>query len=300
MSNPDLAEIAKETLEIIKFGCYGEWDNVVDIYNNMEASIAMTIDYPPDEEVLQPAVPGSETTVIDVMNMPTLDVAQAIVAGLGREVRVGVLNFASATKPGGGFLRGAMAQEEALAYASGLYATIKNSPMYAMHRERNNPYYTDYMIYSPLVPVFRDSRHNLLIEGGGVGGYYVDILTSPAVNVSALRDRGSSPGDDLIAEVMTRRIRRVLDIFALQGNKHLILGAWGCGVFGNDPVLMAHMFQEALETTHKNVFRHITFAVLDNAEVPVRFNAFAETFPKEVLAEIRALDGDDDSDEEDK
>jgi len=92
-----------------------------------------------------------------------------------------VLNFASATHPGGGFLSGARAQEEYLARSSGLYACIRDNPMYAFHRSRSDPHYTNYAVYSPEVPVFRSDDGSLLDEP-----YTVGIITSPAVNAGRM------------------------------------------------------------------------------------------------------------------
>jgi len=43
----------------------------------------------------------------------------------------------------------------------------------------------------------------------------------------------------------------------------LVLGAWGCGAFGNDPLTTARSFRAALEGPFRNAFRHIFFAIAD-------------------------------------
>ena len=87
--------------------------------------------------------------------------------------------FCRRDSPGGGFLHGARAQEEYLARSSGLYGCLVNNPMYSFHRERHDPLYTDYVIYSPQVSVFRADEGNLLEEP-----YKLAIITSPAVNAN--------------------------------------------------------------------------------------------------------------------
>ena len=87
-----------------------------------------------------------------------------------RGLRPVALNFANATNPGGGFLGGATAQEESLCWATGLYACLLGNPMYAFHQEHDDGLYTDYVIYSPDVPVFRSDVGALLAAPGHHSG----------------------------------------------------------------------------------------------------------------------------------
>src|SRR5207244_3589918 len=152
--------------------------------------------------------------------------------------RVVALNFASARHPGGGFLGGARAQEESLCRSSALYACINGNPMYAHHAPLTGGFYTNYAIYSPDVPVFRSDGGDWLDEP-----YLCSFITSPAVNVGALR--GGESGD-VIRDEMRERIEKVLAIAAAHGHIAVVLGAWGCGVFRNDPEMIAELFARAL------------------------------------------------------
>jgi uncharacterized protein (TIGR02452 family) len=164
------------------------------------------------------------------------------------------LNFASATHPGGGFLSGARAQEEYLARSSGLYACLKDNPMYEFHRSNYDPLYSNYAIYSPQVPVFR-SDDGLLLEEP----YCVSIITSPAVNASKL-----DPGRRReIKPAMWRRILKILSIGIMHGHDSIVLGAWGCGAFGNDSSEIARLFKDALEVNLKGAYRRVIFAIVD-------------------------------------
>jgi uncharacterized protein (TIGR02452 family) len=226
-----------------------------------------TCTYPPQAQVQVPAFPDRPTR-IEVVNASTLEVARGL-AGKGH--RVAALNFASAKNPGGGFLTGAQAQEESLARASGLYAMLLGDPMYDHHRARKDPLYTTWVIYSPDVPVFRLDEGQLLDEP-----YFCSFLTSPAVNVGALRHRDRR-GDE-IRRVMQERIERVLAVAALHGHEVLVLGAWGCGVFQNDPEQIAELFQTALAERFHGTFTHVVFAVLDSSGEKRSLGPFEQAF----------------------
>jgi uncharacterized protein (TIGR02452 family) len=174
--------------------------------------------------------------------------------------RVLALNFASAKNPGGGFLNGSQAQEESLARASGLYACISpHRAMYEANRRCPSCLYTDHIIYSPDVPVFRDDADALLDEP-----YLVSFLTAPAVNAGVVRAREPQNATRIEA-VMLGRVEKVLAVAAVNGHDALVLGAWGCGVFGNEPEQVAGWFAAHLTGTgrFRAAFRRVVFAVLD-------------------------------------
>jgi uncharacterized protein (TIGR02452 family) len=132
------------------------------------------------------------------------------------------------------------------------------------------------MIYSPGVPVFRDDAGGLLEEP-----YRVAFLTSPAVNANVVRDR--EPGRmGEIAGVMRGRIARALWAALREGHSHLVLGAWGCGAFGNDPGSLAALFAEALGPggPYHGVFRHVVFAVFDPIRDQPNLLAFRRQIPE--------------------
>lgn len=184
-----------------------------------------------------------------------LDFAEA-----GNE-RIGVLNFASAKNPGGGFLNGAMAQEESLAASSGLYETqLRNEGYYKANRAYRSMMYTDFAIYSPDVVFFRDQRFGLLERP-----VTASVLTLPAVNYGQVLLKGEDPVQ--AERAMKDRMRLALAIFANKGDKSLILGAYGCGVFRNDPVKVAGWWRELLEEEGwGSLFSEIRFAVLDTSK----------------------------------
>ena len=189
--------------------------------------------------------------------------------------RIGVLNFASAKNPGGGFLNGAMAQEESLAASSGLYRTLLRHERYYMaNRACGTMSYTDHAIYSPDVVFFRDERFGLVGEP-----LAASVLTLPAVNYGQVLLKGEDPAEAL--RIMKNRMRLALAIFAKQGDRHLVLGAYGCGVFRNDPVLVARRWKELLDGEGYGVlFEEVRFAVLDGSKNGKCIRAFEEAFGK--------------------
>lgn len=252
--SPDLAyRLGHEAVDIIEAGHYAAADGrVVDIEARLAASVDGCVAYPPGTEPVKPTASGGPSS-IEVRNETTLSAAR-------RQLRAGfnpvVLNFASALEPGGGFLRGARAQEEYLARSTGLYACLKDQEMYAYHRRQNDPLHSDYVLYAPRVPVFRDDDHALLAEPWTVG-----VLTSAAPTVHGLL----SCRRDGLRGVFEARVRKVLATGLAHGHDAIVLGAWGCGAFGNDAVMVADVFRQALSTTFQGAYRGVIFAIVDES-----------------------------------
>jgi uncharacterized protein (TIGR02452 family) len=248
------AKLGRETVKILEAGHYrAHTGERVEIAGLVRKAVDGTRAYPPDQPI--PDIqPGSQTTHIEVENETTLAAARRLITA-GR--RVAALNFASARNPGGGFLSGARAQEESLARSSGLYACLAGQPMYAYHRARRDPMYTDYAIYSPDVPVFRTDDGTLLEQP-----HLCSFITCPAVNAGVVLQRDPSRKPE-IRTAMQQRIARVLTIAALQKHDTLVLGAWGCGAFGNDSREIAELFEQALSGGFRGVFSQVVFAIVD-------------------------------------
>jgi uncharacterized protein (TIGR02452 family) len=270
MSGSALAKVAAETDRIVADGHYRTPTGVeIDISAAISESVAGTRHYLPGEAAPN-GTPRGDACRIEVTNESTLD-ATARLAAQGTD-EVLCLNFASARKPGGGYQRGAQAQEESLARASGLAECLRAVPeFYTFHRAKGDAIYSDRIIYSPGVPVFRDN-HNRLLEQP----YRVAMLTAAAPNASAVRTEDERA---MLPDVLRRRARKVLEVASGHGHHRLVLGAWGCGVFGNDPDLVADVFATLLTGSGKlaNRFSTVLFAVLDR-QPNTRFTAFLRTF----------------------
>ena len=164
-----------------------------------------------------------------------------------------VLNFASGTRPGGGFLRGTQAQEESIARSSALYNSLLEQPAYYIENQKAGaPLYTDHMILSRDVSVFRDDYGNWLLDP-----YKISILTVPAPNCSVFKTIEECHREDVV-ETIRRRAFNICMIAWFEGYETLILGAWGCGVFRNDPEVVALAFQSALR---RYSFGKVVFAI---------------------------------------
>jgi len=128
--------------------------------------------------------------------------------------------------------------------------------------------YTDYMIYSPEVVFIRDEKLNLLENP-----VTANIITAPAVNYGQVLLKKE---DSVLAQkLMKIRMRKVLALFAEKKNTDIILGAYGCGVFRNDPYTIVKYWKELLyDENYISYFENIIFAVFDNSKNQECIKAF--------------------------
>lgn len=270
-----LREIAAANEAIISAGHYDSPDGQrVPLSAMVATACEGTVCYTPAmlADLLTGAEPADAATVIEVTGEPSMSAARRLHdAGAGE---VTVLNFASARSPGGGYLSGARAQEEDLCRLSALYTTLLRAPdFYAAHRADTGLAYSHRVIYSPDVPVYRDERYRLLAEP-----YRVSFLTCAAPNVGALsRDRADISG---VPRMLAERAAGILAVAARNRRRSLVLGAWGCGVFRNDPLQVAAAFRSSLIHPGRfaYVFDHVVFAVLDRALGQHNLTTFRDTF----------------------
>ncbi|MBV2367192.1 TIGR02452 family protein [Streptomonospora nanhaiensis] len=258
----------QQTRAAFERGWYDHDGHRVDLVPHLTAMRDGTRLYlPEDTRALTPPAARS-TTEFEVTGESTLHAALR----LGRGGPVAALNFASARNPGGGVANGARAQEESLARSSALYDSLVRCPeFYAHHRAHRELLYSDRVVYSPGVPVYRRDDGSWLPEPVPVA-----FLTAAAPNRRMIeRDQPHDAGR--VGAALTARARAVLAAAADQGHTRLVLGAWGCGVFGNDPAEVAAAFATHLHGTYAGVFAHVVFAVLDRD--PAVRAAFQARFP---------------------
>lgn len=180
----------------------------------------------------------------------------------GIDMRLCVLNFASYKYPGGGFINGAIAQEEALCHASNLYNVIGSEKFksYYEHNRQDTNYglYRNFAIYSP----------NIIFSRTYNDGITVDVITCPAPNLSNYHGT-----NELGHKTMYKRIKFILDIAEKNEVKNLVLGAFGCGVFRNEPEYVAKCFKELLKSSAYH-FETIIFAIPSGEN----YDAFEKVF----------------------
>jgi uncharacterized protein (TIGR02452 family) len=279
--NTRLRRYATENAEITARGGYAAADGTeVTISHLLDAAMDGTRCHAPGEALGAP--PADRAARIEVTAESSLEAARRLVREGGGEVAV--LNFASARNPGGGYLGGARAQEEDLCRHALLYPCLLRAPeYYEAHRGSGDLLYSDRVIWSPGVPVHRAEDGSLLAEP-----FPVSFLTCPAPNAGALlaREPDARPR---IREALHRRAARVLEVAAHHGVPRLVLGAWGCGVFRNDPREVAQAFHAALApggACHA-AFTHVVFAVWDRSDPSPNRTAFAEVFADDALTPRR-------------
>lgn len=274
MRGMSLAGLAKETVAIVERGSYTcPSGHVVSIREAVDAAIAGTVLYRPDDFDALPIPAGSGATMtIEVTAETTGAAARRLVEAEGAG-EVAALNFASAKNPGGGFLGGAKAQEEDLARCSALYHCLREKrEYYSVNRATDSMLYTDHIIWSPGVPFFRDERLDLLERP-----FHVGIVTAPAPNAGEHLRRAHG-GRPKIREVLERRAERVLRVLATQRQRTLVLGAWGCGVFRNDPREVAEVFAALLRSQYARSFVRVVFAIYDRSRERSTLQAFERVF----------------------
>lgn len=225
---------------------------------------------------------------IDTLAKSNIDSAEIVVsrrrtfeaASLYKGFRVCVLNFASATNPGGGVESGASAQEECLCRVSTLYKCL-NTPnnmkhFYNYHRRKLNNIYNDDCIYTPDIKVFKkDTNNNESLPRDK--WFNVDVITCAAPRLSYNKFGATvALTDKELLELHKNRLEKIVRIAVANKEEVLILGAFGCGAFRNNPEVVAKAFKHVIEQ-YRNYFKIIEFAVYDNG-APKNYNVFNRVF----------------------
>lgn len=271
-----LKDKAQETLKILEDGGFtapsGEW---VDMREQIEFSVSNSTIYKPEqfEDLTRPVGGSSGPPAIEVTPETTQIAAGRLVREGCRDLAL--LNYASARNPGGGFINGAKAQEEDLARCSALYkCLISQKEYYEVNRRQASKLYTDHVIYSPKVPWFR-----LRARDDPEEVFLASVITAPAPNARQALRHGDTREE--IEAAMRRRCGQVLGVARHNGHRNLLLGAWGCGVFGNDPAMVANAFNVWIHGPEfASAFDRVVFAIYDTSKERSIYEAFNAEFPR--------------------
>lgn len=264
-------QVAAENQNIIRKNYYGLNGHTVHLNHTLaEHQRAEVIT--PEDIIYAMSPPGTSSLPVGSEKVPEIIVINA--DSFTPETDL-VMNFANGYNPGGGYLNGAVAQEEALCRESTLYASISSEMakvMYASNKNSKNPFNTDYMILSPCVEIFRN-QDNQLLESPRTTA----VLTIAASNL--LYDpKMYGVSQQEVDDYMLMRILQFLTICAEKSYRSLTLGAWGCGAFGHDPEKVSGYFKTVLyDLNMKQYFDKIVFAIKVGSSTR-NYDAFLQTF----------------------
>lgn len=257
MPNEKLIEVFKDTMH----QCKRNVRLKADIKHTMEHSVVFnpSLMYPK----LQPS-PDHPTQIV-VTGKRTFEAAET-----WKSNRVAVLNFADAIHPGGGVKWGSSAQEESLCRCSTLYPVLDTPANHILYYQdwSNDCRYSDKIIWTPGVTVFKSdgSVPHLRDEPEW---YKVDVITCAAPN---LREHSISNME--LYGIHVKRAVHIMTVAALFQTDVLILGAFGCGAFRNNPEIVAQAYRDVVKQ-FDGYFYRIEFAVYDS-----KFSNNKEVFQK--------------------
>lgn len=211
--------------------------------------------------------PRESNTQIEVVNQDALETALTL-----KEMgyNPALLNPANAYKPGGGYKNGARAMEEDICRRSGLAFAIDNKKT----RDSLYPMKGAELLYSPNVPIFRNGKDkNYSYMDRPIP---VSMISSAAINLNKkyYPDVAYLNNVQAFLKETERRVYAQLAVAADQGNDALVLTAFGCGAFKNPPEAVAKIYKRVIESHFKNVFKKITFAVIDDHNSNGNFATF--------------------------
>ena len=261
-----LVELGQSAVDAAQRGYYINSDGTeIDWRIHVDNACRSKISISPDDPLPEGNRNNFPQTNVQVVNETTLQASRKLVEKGHRPL---ALNFANGHMPGGSFLDGARAQEEALCRSSALYHTLVDDPMYDYHCQREGHDFesSNWAIYSPDVPVFRMDNGKALDEP-----WLLSCLTCAAPVADIVEQPKAG---DLLEE----RIHRVLSIAYAYNYSTLVLGAWGCGAFGNDKTRTAKDFRKALENEFGGAFSDIIYAITDWSPERKTFGVFRDVF----------------------
>ncbi|MCD8328939.1 MAG: TIGR02452 family protein [Ruminococcus sp.] len=280
-----------DTLSILDKGCYKKGDKTIKLHYTKEQMQNTEVFLPYDIEALKANNCIGENKAaasqcsFSCENADSLALAQnkykALKESGEANPEILLLNLASATHPGGHTRQGASAQEEDLCRRTSLLLSLESEAAkkyYQYNETLKTRMGSDSIIFSPNVEVIKSVSDPLDAP------FPVSVISCAAPMVR-LGLEGMSQQE--YEAMLLNRINGILLVAASCGYRHLILGAFGCGIYGNDATLVSDLFARAIRYFSFNgkdssqLFDSIQFAVLCRPEKDYNFKEFYRNFGEE-------------------
>lgn len=285
----DQIKMLEDTLEIFQKGQYQKAGNTIHTKLSREAAERCYVYLPEDLQAIRKQIDwnpihrmgrlGISCQNMDSFSMACEQYARYAPFCKRKDHTILVLNFANPVHPGGGVRRGAVAQEENLCRKSSLLFSLESEQAqtyYHYNRSLRTYLGSDALILTPDVEIIRNQNGELLEES-----IVVSVLTCAAPMITCgIEDLSEKQYERLFY----RRICAILTCAAYLGYPMLVLGAFGCGAFGNDAKLVSNLFDRALKEFDyggmkaEDVFDRVDFAVLDRSRSLYNFKEFSRNF----------------------
>lgn len=264
--------ILRETMKAAEDGCYFVEEREVKLPFGFERIKEVTL-YTPQKvaQLPKPEASGRESVRVTLRNQDTLEAAFELHRRRKEtEKPVLILNFANPHRPGGGIRSRPGTQEEHLCVKTTLLCSLETEeawPFYRTNLDCGTQAQTDTVLFSPNTVVIRNPDLSLREDPFPVAVMTVSAPIASRMEPEELPD---------LESILRGRIHGMLRAAAAEGYTRLVLGAWGCGNFGNDPETVARLFREAIT----DCFTDITMAVFDPSEDQFRYACFEAYFGK--------------------
>lgn len=263
MTQQELRQISYETLSVIAGENYSVNGRIYNMRSMVLDMVDETVLYKP-QDVIGYSIGFPMKPHYYLYNMSTIGAILKNQTLLNQ--RIGVLNFASAIKAGGGWLNGKVAQEEDIMRKTNAFVSLLSQDEFYLSHSISNPVYSDSIIYTKNASIIRDDDFNFIKP------QTINLYTCAAVNLTEMKKLNPQYSSK---EDMHHRIYRILSLMAQNHEETIVLGAFGCGVFGNNPTDIADIFFDVLVLKKlEDEFKNIIFAIYDNNPLQQNYNAF--------------------------
>lgn len=279
---PDI-QAFEDTMKILKQGYYEKDGRKIQLKLSAKQREEIQVYLPDDVKTIcnktdfKPTASESDCCIHSCENIDSYALARKRVAeGISKVL---VLNLASPVHPGGGVRRGARAQEEDLCRKSSLLLSLESktaSRYYDYNKGLRSFMGSDALMFTPNVEIIKNENGVLLDDT-----VIVSVLTCAAPKVSGGKEGMT---ENAYRQLVYNRIVAMLKAAAFFGYRTLILGAWGCGAYGNDASVISDLFRRALNELDYNdfnendLFDRIDFAVLDRTSSQFNYKQFKRNF----------------------